>query len=173
MDDASQYLTLRGMKSSHRSVSPQTGEEPTVLGKSDGQRRLFVVTSNDQETLQLSLQNLKHYIQMHTAHQGECFMEDLAYTLNQRRSMLPWKTALSAASAAELIESLQTPNITRLSTKVPRIGFVFTGQGAQWHGMAQELIHTFPVFKSTLSEANCHLQKMGATWSIFGREKFH
>ncbi|OKP10309.1 Lovastatin diketide synthase LovF [Penicillium subrubescens] len=167
MEDAGQYLALRGMKSSHRSVSPQTGKDPTVMGKSDGQRRLFVVTSNDKETLKMSLQNLKHYVQMHTPHQVECFMEDLAYTLNQRRSMLPWKTAVSAASAAELVESLQAPTITRLSTKVPRIGLVFTGQGAQWHGMAQELIHAFPVFESTLVEANCYLQKMGATWSIF------
>ncbi len=55
---------------------------------------------------------------------------------------------------------------TRLPSTAPRIGMVFTGQGAQWHAMARELIAPFPVFQASLEEAAGYLREFGANWSL-------
>lgn len=54
------------------------------------------------------------------------------------------------------------------ASRAPRIGFVFSGQGAQWHAMGRELINTYPVFREALQEADSHLRELGATWSLVG-----
>jgi acyl transferase domain-containing protein len=62
---------------------------------------------------------------------------DLAYTLLARRSTFKRTLFLTSSSHGELIEKLRTWNdtsklLTRRPSSNPRIGFVFTGQGAQW-----------------------------------------
>lgn len=49
-----------------------------------------------------------------------------------------------------------------------QIGFVFTGQGAQWHAMGRELYgqHGYPVYTAALDLADRCLQKLGAQWSL-------
>ncbi len=43
--------------------------------------------------------------------------------------------------------------------------FVFTGQGAQWWAMGQDLIHREPVFRAVLEEIDVHLKPL-AGWSL-------
>jgi len=43
--------------------------------------------------------------------------------------------------------------------------FVFTGQGAQWWAMGQELLETEPVFRKTIEEIDSHIKPMGG-WSL-------
>lgn len=98
------------------------------------------------------------------------FLNRLAYTLGQHRSILPWKLALTALSSSNLIEQLKRADITPLRSKVePRIGFVFTGQGAQWHAMGRELMDKYPLFRAAIDDADSCLLKLGAPWSLKGR----
>lgn len=48
----------------------------------------------------------------------------------------------------------------------PRIGFIFTGQGAQWHAMGKELMDAYPVFSSTMKRIDECLADLGATFSL-------
>lgn len=48
----------------------------------------------------------------------------------------------------------------------PRIGMVFTGQGAQWHAVGRELLHAYPFFETVLKDAERHLKSLGAGWSL-------
>lgn len=57
------------------------------------------------------------------------------------------------------------------SNKPPNIGFVFTGQGAQWWAMGRELIWAYPIFRDTLVEAERCLIEFGATYSLI--EELH
>ena len=50
-----------------------------------------------------------------------------------------------------------------------RLGFVFTGQGAQWFAMGRELLDAYPTFRATLLEAERYLIELGATWSLTGK----
>ena len=94
-------------------------------------------------------------------------MGNLAYTLGQRRSALSWKVAVPAYGSSDLITSLASSSITlQRSTKEPKIGFVFTGQGAQWAGMGRELIEAYPVFASTMERIDICLFKLGADFSL-------
>jgi acyl transferase domain-containing protein len=100
----------------------------------------------------------------------ECaYMRHLAFTLGQRRSEFSWKAAHLASSKKELIEKLEQGQVTpQQGTGQPRLGFVFTGQGAQWYAMGRELIEAYPVFKDALLEADQFLKSFGAEWSILG-----
>ncbi|CAL3963027.1 unnamed protein product, partial [Diplocarpon coronariae] len=48
----------------------------------------------------------------------------------------------------------------------PRIGFIFTGQGAQWSAMGRELYEQYPIFKSTMDACEDCLVEFGATFSL-------
>lgn len=96
-------------------------------------------------------------------------LPNLAYTLGQRRSHLTYKVAIPARSSAELIPALAGSELAPVrSTKEPRIGFVFTGQGAQWHAMGRELLDAYPVFAATMEKIDRYLFDLGADFSLLG-----
>ena len=58
-------------------------------------------------------------------------LKQLAYTLSARRSILPWKSFVVASSGKDLAHQIKSPARPTRSSAVPKLGFVFTGQGAQ------------------------------------------
>ena len=93
-------------------------------------------------------------------------MERLSYTLGSRRSVLPWKTFCIAPSPKELCATLER-GLTKpvRSSQVPKLGFVFTGQGAQSSEMGKELL-VYDVYRKSLAEADTYLSSLGCTWSL-------
>lgn len=133
--------------------------------------RLFVLSAQDMEGLKRIRQPFARYIQAKAAgyeqeqdfKAEENFISKLAYTLSERRSRLQWKTYTVASSLQGLSESLaraeeQGDAPVALSSKSPRIGFVFTGQGAQWPRMGAELI-AYPAFRESVETASSYLQR--------------
>ena len=65
------------------------------------------------------------------------------------------------------METLENTQVSpQRSTTAPRIAYIFTGQGAQWHAMGRELIETYPVISSTIRAAEDCLNTLGAKWSL-------
>jgi acyl transferase domain-containing protein/NADPH:quinone reductase-like Zn-dependent oxidoreductase/SAM-dependent methyltransferase len=98
-------------------------------------------------------------------------MKSLSWTLSTRRTRFPWVSAHTAPYSDDLeqvIQALDAPQFkpVHIPSRPPRIGMVFTGQGAQWHAMGRELIHDFPLFRSTLFAAEGCLRALGADWSL-------
>jgi acyl transferase domain-containing protein len=93
---------------------------------------------------------------------------DVAYTLGQRRSHLPWRIGVVASSLGDLAESLSAGDVkpSRASPVPPRVAFVYTGQGAQWHAMGRELNKSHPVFANVLRAADACLRELGADFSL-------
>nr|QEO60268.1 polyketide synthase [Alternaria oxytropis] len=95
------------------------------------------------------------------------YMASLAHTLSVARSDLSWRAAFLADSAAELQDKLADnpgDNARRADRqKPPRIGFIFTGQGAQWTNMGVKLLEKL-VFSDSLSLSAQFLQEMGCDW---------
>lgn len=101
-------------------------------------------------------------------------LDNLAYTLVSKRSLLPWKSHLVCETVEGLIRDLGSnlPRPIRSSGTAPALGFVFTGQGAQWHAMGRELF-AYLVFKESLEQADRFLQTLGCHWSLIGQKPFH
>ena len=57
------------------------------------------------------------------------------------------------------------------NTDLPTIGFVFTGQGAQWSQMGKGIIETFPASKLLLKRLDDVLQSLPdpPSWSLLSK----
>lgn len=62
--------------------------------------------------------------------------------------------------------NLNLPPAQRFTSK-PTLGFVFTGQGAQWAGMGNGL-RVFDIFERRLKEAEEYLMELGCRWQLRG-----
>ena len=82
--------------------------------------------------------------------------------------MFPWRSYTLAKSFAELIQNLTNdhgvPTAARVKT-APKIGFIFTGQGAQWYAMGRELM-VYPVFRRSIEAAAAYMKTLGAEWDL-------
>lgn len=129
---------------------------------------MYVVSAYDkQAALQLG-KSIGTYLDLFPVVFKDSTLDNMAYTLGQRRTFLPWRLACSAILGQELNASLSNDAVPVRSSKEPTVGFVFTGQGAQWHGMGKELLGTYPVFKKTMQNVDACLKSFGATFSIIG-----
>lgn len=109
-------------------------------------------------------------------------LDDLAWTLWERRSELGLRKSFHATSRENLLASLEKAIADSVSGQPlgtaasalasPSEGFgvlgVFTGQGAQWPGMGKELLMHSPVFKKAIEECDESLSKLrdAPSWSL-------
>jgi len=130
-------------------------------------RKVFVLSGNDEQAARTQVKNLEIYCEQNPEALDLALMDNLAYTLGQRRSRLNWKVAITASSASELVSKLSALNTKpSRSFELPVLGFVFTGQGAQWHAMGRELMTAYPVFADAMLRADDVIAGLGATFSI-------
>ncbi|VUC30980.1 unnamed protein product [Clonostachys rosea] len=86
---------------------------------------------------------------------------DVAFSYSFRRSRLQLRSFAIGANTEALINSLDS--ITTWNTPVgksPRLGFVFTGQGAQWYAMGRELLQKLPLFRQTIERCDQILSEL-------------
>ncbi|KAL4910615.1 hypothetical protein BDW74DRAFT_184453 [Aspergillus multicolor] len=91
---------------------------------------------------------------------------NLAYTLNERRTHHPWRSyalAQHGTPAKDIVAAWSAPVKSMAN---PTIGFVFTGQGAQWPTMGRELMARYPVYLQSLRQASAYLRTLGVEWDI-------
>ena len=99
------------------------------LGKS---RRVIVLSAANENSLRAQVRSLTHYLKHKPEVLYRSIFSSLALTL-QRRSLHQWRIAISATSQAGTFEALDENHAVPIrSTREPKIGFIFTGQGAQW-----------------------------------------
>ena len=95
-------------------------------------------------------------------------LADVCFTANTGRLQAPFRAAVVAESPTQVAEKLEalaegTAGLTRSvgpRTKVPKIVFLFTGQGAQYVGMGRQLYETAPVFRAALEECDALLRSL-------------
>ncbi|KAH6854209.1 reducing type I polyketide synthase [Chaetomium sp. MPI-CAGE-AT-0009] len=143
--------------------------EPQTNGVNVGiNRQLFILSARDKAGVGKAAANLRQYL----AQRPETPLTNLAYTLAERRSRFPWTWSTSAATTSELMAALaddtttNQPIQTTTNNGPPRLGFVFNGQGAQWHAMGRELAAAYPVYAQTLVECDRAIRSFGCAWSL-------
>lgn len=150
----------------------QGTNDTLATGEKAVQKRLFVLSANDKASLDAYSHDITVYLEQHPEVFEKSRLPNLAYTLGQRRSVLSYKIAIPARSSDELIQILVKKEVQpSRATKEPRIGFVFTGQGAQWNAMGRELLDAYPVFAGTMEKIDRYLLDLGADFSILSKLK--
>jgi acyl transferase domain-containing protein/NADPH:quinone reductase-like Zn-dependent oxidoreductase/SAM-dependent methyltransferase len=153
---------------SPRSEAPQPSQKYKT--------KVLVLSSKSEEGCKNSVSSLKNYLENRKGIANEeSLLENVMYTLGQRRTLFPWVAAHRVPFSRgidEVIKALESPQFKPIRTsRRPRIGMVFTGQGAQWHAMGRELIVAYPPFKASLEEGETYLRDLGADWSLL--EELH
>lgn len=97
------------------------------------------------------------------------YLADLAYTLLERRTKLPHR-AFTVASEESINADfdLSSFQFGTTSKNIPKVGFIFTGQGAQWAGMGLQAMKTFPSFLASIRSMDRVLQSQSQppTWTL-------
>ncbi|KAG4444512.1 hypothetical protein IFR05_000103 [Cadophora sp. M221] len=124
--------------------------------------RLYVISAYSKDAGKQYITALQNHLSDQVI--DDQLLASLAETLCNRRSVLPWKTSIPASTSSELIAGLQHASFTH-ATKVPDVGFIFTGQGAQWYGMARSLLEQ-DQFRTSLDLCDQVIQSLGAEWSV-------
>ncbi|KAL9602197.1 MAG: hypothetical protein Q9179_002623 [Wetmoreana sp. 5 TL-2023] len=131
------------------------------------QEKVFLISHRTKAGVLQVATDLRQYIISSYSTAPGCFLNNLAYTLNSRRTAYNWRAVVSAASPQELAKALDTPTLEpQRSLQDQRMSFVFTGQGAQWFGMGRELISRYPAFRSILTVSDAYFQSLGSSWSL-------
>jgi len=104
---------------------------------------LLPLTSHSSKAGELLEGTLSNYLKK-KEEKGDIFeIADLALSLSVRRDMHPHRSFLVANGVADTIDGLQKPRPsapwTVAKKSKPRLGFVFTGQGAQWYASKYSL----------------------------------
>ncbi|KAH9984908.1 ketoacyl-synt-domain-containing protein [Xylariaceae sp. FL0662B] len=178
IDDAYNYMRLRGLSGKHCTIPFPGPRESAVVSKwtPHGPQdlytpKLLVWSAADSDGVnRIVNSHLKYIHRAYEAcqHRGtlSSFAHDLAYTLDTHRNHLQWRSFAMLQSHEDLhrlSSHISSPVKARKSTV--RIGFVFTGQGAQWCTMGRELL-VYPFFKAELESASAFLQTLGCRWTV-------
>lgn len=131
--------------------------------------RVYIVSAKDPSTTKALCLQLAAYIRDRLNTERELSTESLCYTLGQRRSRFQYRRTVLASDLEELKDKLEEPFDQVSASSRTRIGFVFSGQGAQWCGMGRELISSYPSFKAAVEKADDILRALGACWSLQGQ----
>jgi acyl transferase domain-containing protein/acyl carrier protein len=101
-------------------------------------------------------------------------LTDVCWSAATRRTALERRAGFVAGDATAMIDALRRYSGGEAAAAEgtayggglrPRIAFVCPGQGAQWQGMARELLSTEPVFRATLAQCDAAARPY-ADWSI-------
>lgn len=131
-----------------------------------GRPRVLLFSANDELSLKSYFKAIiKHLINPRV----KVNLNDLAYTLSERRTHHFHRACLVARSLNFDEGSFKSGKIHK---SAPRIGFVFTGQGAQWSQMAKGFAETLPVAGILIRRFDEVLQSLPdpPKWSLLGMQ---
>ncbi|PYI10942.1 lovastatin nonaketide synthase [Aspergillus sclerotiicarbonarius CBS 121057] len=144
---------------------PPSTVPPIFEGAVQNRPFLVPLTTHSDKAGNLLTERLVEYLES----QEDCHVSDLAVSLSTARSMHDQRSYAIGSNSTTIQNSLRNvPAWTKTSKQVPRLGFVFTGQGAQWHAMGRQLMEQSPIFLQTLQRVDQVLKALpdGPKWSV-------
>jgi acyl transferase domain-containing protein len=100
---------------------------------------------------------------------------DVCFSAATRRTHLPCRVAVTGRGRTALADALRevgagsSPGMTEhLPERRPKVVFVFSGQGSQWHGMGRDLLATEAAFTRAMRECDAAIHAERG-WSLIER----
>ncbi|KAI0165365.1 putative polyketide synthase [Hypoxylon sp. FL1284] len=170
LDDAFHYPLQRGLVGNHKTSVPCQGNLLPDLDGGDSLTaipRLFLWSAADEGAIDRLTKLYQVYCERLSSESlgSSESLSYLAYVLATKRSSHLWRRFEVADSFSQLSEQLSKPTRPRSSLPDPRLGLVFTGQGAHWVGMGRELV-AFPIFRKSIIKAENFLANLGSPWKV-------
>ncbi|KZF19523.1 hypothetical protein L228DRAFT_214821 [Xylona heveae TC161] len=171
LDDAYSYLQEQGLRGIHltksiSSITANGNNGAPHLEKSTS--KIFAWSAFDEAGIKRQVDSYHSFLSTVKSDDEPGFLDDLAYTLSDRRTLFPWRSFAVAESLVELVEKLaQDHGVSKpiRSKAPPKLGFIFTGQGAQWYAMGRELL-VYPAFSKSFEDAAAYIKSIGSDWNI-------
>jgi len=143
-----------------------------LLAPTQAEKRSFLVplTSHNEDAGKLLVAKIGDYVRQNPYVKGA----DLSHSMSSKRSMHRYRSFAIGSDSESILKDLTEPKPIAKWTKAleekPKIGFVFTGQGAQWHAMGRQLIEQSQLFRKTLERCDAILQRLpdSPDWSCVG-----
>lgn len=127
------------------------------------QKVLLTWSAADQHSVQQLSKIYQEYVDFQNHHLD---LDSLAQTLSGRRTHFAWRNfAVVDNTADNAVQPAFSKVISRAKSD-SGIAFVFTGQGAQYAGMGQQLFNTVPAFRVSLQKSENCLRNVGCDWSL-------
>lgn len=130
---------------------------------------LFILSAADENGIQRLASALETHLRQLKGKIESDYLLNLAFTLGNKRSLLPWKSFVLGNSVGDLqrnlLSMMQKP---MRPPERPKLQFIFTGQGAQWPKMGTDLLE-YRVFRESLQDADKYFGSLGFTWSLIGK----
>jgi len=139
----------------HVIVEEAEAREPAVES-GEAERTVHVLALSAKS--EAGLQQLAGRYARHLREHEEQALGDICYTANTGRAQFAHRLVALGAGRAALVEQLSQAEqgegrglIRAQAPRVaPKVGFLFTGQGAQYAGMGRELYPSAPVFRQAI-----------------------
>ncbi|KAI9368681.1 hypothetical protein BJX61DRAFT_546289 [Aspergillus egyptiacus] len=180
LDDAYHYLQARGLEGQHRTLvnededSSDSGLELSSdrSDRGDDQsHKLFVFSAYDGTGIKRTATSwgtfLTNHLSSKKVQDENIAIDDLTYTLSNRRTTFDFRSFAVASSLRELSTKITQDGLPKLNrtSRRPNPIFVFTGQGAQWPAMGRELLSN-SVFRASIEKSRSVLEKVGCKWEV-------
>lgn len=151
-----------------RHVSSYLSEDDDIdfgADMGDSRPHVLILSANDEVSLRANIRALSNHL---INPRVKVNLADLAYTLSDKRSSFFHRAYLTTLRT-DFDENVFV--IGKKQSGEPRVGFVFTGQGAQWPQMGKELLDLFPCTRGILVELDDVLKQLpdSPTWSLIGK----
>ncbi|KGO72702.1 Acyl transferase/acyl hydrolase/lysophospholipase [Penicillium italicum] len=148
--------------SSYRAIAEDFFGDDDDSSSAVGRPFTLAFSANDEPSLRAYVNTLKKHMLNPSV---KITLPDLSHTLSERRTRHFHRGYLVAQSTT-LDEA--TLVIGKKAAEEPRIGFIFTGQGAQWSQMGKAIVETFPRARAILQHLDRVLQTSAAapSWSL-------
>ena len=150
--------------------APRLPDGDGSAGRDDARSHILTLSAPTAAALEAVART--HIDWLPRALEGGARLADVCYSSAARRTHHAHRLAVVGRGASDLVDGLNRavadgPSAfeARAQVHCPSIVFVFSGQGAQWPRMAQELLRDEPVFRRTLERCDELVQGMTG-WSL-------
>jgi acyl transferase domain-containing protein/NADPH:quinone reductase-like Zn-dependent oxidoreductase len=130
--------------------------------------RLLLLSANDDSSLTQQVMKHTSYFQatpVKTISNPE-FLDDLLYTLNERRQLHQCRAVALLHSPGDLENLDGIISKSQRSLTHPSLCLIFTGQGAQYPGDELQCLEQYEVFRKRLDLAEHDLSELGCSWKV-------